>query len=92
MGAAREELGALFRNAARVDPASAVEFMRSALQSVLSAPSTSFQDVEASLTLLWQLGEGIPEEAFRPGAGSYGASRSSVRKSHISSMLFLHWC
>ncbi|KAK9827309.1 hypothetical protein WJX81_002974 [Elliptochloris bilobata] len=68
----RQELFVLFRAAARVAPGEAYAVTGRRLAAALATPSTSPQEVEVAITLLYQLGEGAPEETLKPGSGALG--------------------
>ncbi|PSC72015.1 exportin-T isoform X1 [Micractinium conductrix] len=68
----RQDLFTLFRNAANLARPEAYRFVGGLLGAALSGGgggSASWQDVEVSVTLLYQLGEGAPEGDMRPGSG-----------------------
>ncbi|KAG2493435.1 hypothetical protein HYH03_008254 [Edaphochlamys debaryana] len=65
----RKDLFTLFRNLAKLAFNEAVGFVGAALGSVLSRPNAAWQDVEVAVSLLYELGEGAPEEALKPEGG-----------------------
>ena len=78
MAEQRQDLFTLFKNAAKLAPAEAYSFVGRQLAAALSPAGgggpdagggAAWQDVEIALSLLYQLGEGAPEEALRPGSG-----------------------
>ncbi|WPT12450.1 Exportin-T [Picochlorum sp. SENEW3] len=63
----RQEVFALFRNAAKLIPSEAFEFVAQKTRSSLihHGGTMSWQDAELALSLLYQIGEGATEAAFK---------------------------
>ncbi|KAL6771255.1 XPO2 [Auxenochlorella protothecoides x Auxenochlorella symbiontica] len=81
MAERRQDLFTLFRNAARLDPAAALAFVRSALSAVLFAPDAPWQGVELAVALLYQLGEAPSDADLRPGTGALAELALGVMRS-----------
>lgn len=79
----RQELFVLFRAAARVAPAEAHAAVGARLQAALGSPGASAQEVEVAVTLLYQLGEGAPDEALRPGSGALGQMAAGLMAADV---------
>jgi exportin-T len=79
----RQELFVLFRAAARVAPAEAHAAVGARLQAALGSPGASAQEVEVAVTLLYQLGEGAPDEALRPGTGALGQMAAGLMAADV---------
>eukprot|EP00898_Chlorokybus_atmophyticus_P004220 jgi/Chlat1/479/Chrsp103S00979 len=83
----RRTLFTLLRNISRVIPDITRSFVQSNLTAVLSTPDSSARDVEAAIMLLYQLGEGMAEEALKAGSGALadmvGALVSATVPCHI---------
>lgn len=70
MNERRNELFTLFRNTAKLSPETANTYVSQLLAASLqNKSSTSWQDVELALTLLYQLGEGLNVGAHHSGGG-----------------------
>lgn len=68
----RQELFTLFRNAASLVRPEAYAFVGNRLQAALGGSgggAVPWQDVEVTVSLLYQLGEGAPEADVKPGSG-----------------------
>lgn len=48
-----------------------------------AAPPASFQDVEVAVSLLYELGEGAPEEALKPDGGALGALAAALMQAPL---------
>jgi exportin-T len=69
MAERRQDLFTLFRNAASLDRPQAYAFVGARLSAALQGGGAAWQDVEVSVSLLYQLGEGAPEADIKPGSG-----------------------
>ncbi|GIL47531.1 hypothetical protein Vafri_4333, partial [Volvox africanus] len=65
----RRELFTLLRNIAKTCFSEVLGFVGAVLGAVLSRPDAAWQDVEVAVSLLYELGEGAPEDAFKPDTG-----------------------
>jgi exportin-T len=57
---------------AQVAPEEGYAVVAERLRRLAANPKAGFQEAELALTLLYELGEGAPEEAFKPGRGTLG--------------------
>ncbi|GFR43596.1 hypothetical protein Agub_g4693, partial [Astrephomene gubernaculifera] len=69
----RRDLFTLFRNIAKICFPEVLGFVGAALGSVLGRADAGWQDVEVAVNLLYELGEGAPEEAMKPEGGGLAA-------------------
>jgi hypothetical protein len=67
-----QDLFTLFKNLSKIAFPEALSFVGQQLQSVTTGASHTFQEVEVAVVLLYELGEGAPEEALKPDRGSVG--------------------
>ncbi|CAK9198433.1 unnamed protein product [Sphagnum troendelagicum] len=65
----RKDLLSLFRSINRVAPELTRSFIETTLTKVLGKVDSPFEDVEAAIVLLHVMGEGITEDALKPGGG-----------------------
>lgn len=65
----RKDLFTLFRSVYRTAPDVTRSFVHNTLLGCLRNADASFEDVEAAITLLYVLGEGVTDEALKPGGG-----------------------
>ncbi|EFJ23763.1 hypothetical protein SELMODRAFT_174640 [Selaginella moellendorffii] len=65
----RKELLVLFRSVYRVAPEVTTSFVKGVLVSILGSSGTPFEEVEAGITLLYCLGEGVPESSLKADTG-----------------------
>ncbi|CAM6105358.1 unnamed protein product [Calypogeia fissa] len=68
----RKDLFGLFRIIHRVAPDVTRTFVQSTLRAALANPDVSFENVEAAISLLYVLGEGVTEDALKVGNGVLG--------------------
>eukprot|EP00850_Spirogloea_muscicola_P015251 SM000115S23930 [mRNA] locus=s115:316090:322671:+ [translate_table: standard] len=66
----RKDLFNLLRSICRLAPETTKAFVKSTFVAATASPDTPFEDVEAALVLVYQLGEGVTEEALKPGSGA----------------------
>ncbi|MEW5306130.1 MAG: hypothetical protein WDW36_008620 [Sanguina aurantia] len=66
----RRELFVLFRNIGKIAFPETVAFVGAVLQSVSSKPNSRFQEVEVAVALLYELGEGAPEDSLKAEGGA----------------------
>lgn len=76
----RQDLFTLFRNTAKLSPDQAYSYVGGRLSAALSSSGGngggggsgvgSWQEVELAVSLLYQLGEGAPDEAMKAGSGA----------------------
>ncbi|KAI5083164.1 hypothetical protein GOP47_0002907 [Adiantum capillus-veneris] len=64
----RKDLLGLFRSIHRIAPTITKGFIKSTLSRVFGDPDVSFEDAEATIMLLYVLGEGLSEESFKSGS------------------------
>ena len=88
MAERRQELFALFKNAAKLAPHAAYAVVGKRLEMVLqqSSASARWQDVELPLSLLYVLGEGAPDEALKPGEGHLAVLAAAVVTTNVPSV------
>ncbi|CAI5517177.1 unnamed protein product [Closterium sp. Naga37s-1] len=73
VGEQRKDLFVLLRSAAKVNPAVVRAFVHETLAAALArGPHATFAETEAAVQLFYQLGEGVTEEALKPGSGALG--------------------
>eukprot|EP00250_Pteridium_aquilinum_P019445 c24434_g1_i1 orf=571-3564(+) len=63
----RKDLLGLFRSIHRIAPSVSKNFVKATLARVFGNPDVPFEDAEASIMLLYVLGEGLSEEFFKSG-------------------------
>ncbi|KAG1677608.1 hypothetical protein FOA52_010389 [Chlamydomonas sp. UWO 241] len=70
----RRELFVLFKNISKIAFSEALSFVGAQLQSAIgeNGSSATFQQVEVAVVMLYELGEGAPEEALKPDSGALG--------------------
>lgn len=79
----RRDLFTLLKNISRISPEVTKVFMHSCLSTTITGQNTSFEDMEVALALFYQLGEGISEEALKPGSGVMAEMTAVVITSNI---------
>nr|CAD1838027.1 unnamed protein product [Ananas comosus var. bracteatus] len=96
MGEHRKDFLALFRSICRVAPDVAQLFIKNLLVASLSSPESNVEDVEASLTLFYRLGETVSDEAMRLGTGLLGelvpmllSARFSCHSHRVVALVYL---
>ncbi|CAI5470864.1 unnamed protein product [Closterium sp. Yama58-4] len=73
VGEQRKDLFVLLRSAAKVNPSVVRAFVHETLAAALArGPHATFAETEAAVQLFYQLGEGVTEEALKPGSGALG--------------------
>jgi len=77
----RRELFTLFKGIAKISFHEAAKFVGTHLEATLVKPGATFQEVEVVVTLLYQLGEGAPEEMSKPGLGLLGQMAALLMQS-----------
>eukprot|EP00798_Chlamydomonas_sp_ICE-L_P025196 gene25196-10836_t len=69
----RRDLFTLFKNIAKLAFQETLAFVSTQLQTTAQANlNAAFQDLEMAVLLLYELGEGAPEEALKPDSGALG--------------------
>ena len=79
----RRDLFTLLKNIARIAPAVSKQFVQSNMTTVLSNPQSSFSEVETALSLFYQLGEGVTDEALKPGSGAMAEMAAALLTSSV---------
>lgn len=72
MAEERRGLFQLFRSISHVAPDVTQSFVRNTLAASLGSSETSFEDIEASISLFYALGEGVSEETMKNDNGPIG--------------------
>ncbi|CAI5958675.1 unnamed protein product [Closterium sp. NIES-64] len=86
VGEQRKDLFVLLRSAAKVNPAVVRAFVHETLAAALArGPHATFAETEAAVQLFYQLGEGVTEEALKPGSGALGEMTALLLSSSSSS-------
>ncbi|GJP29651.1 hypothetical protein CLOM_g19286 [Closterium sp. NIES-68] len=81
----RKDLFVLLRSAAKVNPAVVRSFVHETLAAALGRGAhATFAETEAAVQLLYQLGEGVTEEALKPGSGALGEMTALLLSSSSS--------
>eukprot|EP00002_Diphylleia_rotans_P037821 TRINITY_DN849_c0_g9_i1.p1 TRINITY_DN849_c0_g9~~TRINITY_DN849_c0_g9_i1.p1 ORF type:complete len:702 (-),score=93.79 TRINITY_DN849_c0_g9_i1:1394-3499(-) len=80
----RKTMSSIFKNLCRLAPANGIRFIGQILSSTISSPSVQFQDLEVGLFLLYQFGEGLPEDVLKPDGG-LAPIMNMISSSNVSS-------
>ncbi|GAX84343.1 hypothetical protein CEUSTIGMA_g11765.t1 [Chlamydomonas eustigma] len=86
----RRDLFSLFKNISKIAFAESVAFVTAQLQKATSPPAlgrpeVTFQEAEMAVVLLYELGEGAPEEALKSDSGALGQLAVALMQANLPS-------